>query len=267
MMTQLNSFGITDVGCQRSANEDQYLLSELNQAIVANTNHKSDSDSLVTDQTILMAVADGLGGREGGGIASELAVDSLGCFAQQHELDIRRESASELLEILCRGIESAAQTINLLSAVHSTKHLMATTLTAALIRYPDLMVAHVGDSRCYLYRNGRLKRLTHDHTVAELYSSQGQLDSQTASQSPMRHVLWNCLGGLEATFQVEKLHHRLNPNDWVLLCTDGLGRHVSDSEIEQIIGNNPSPRTVCKQLKEIAINRGGNDNLTIVACN
>ncbi|MFK7767276.1 MAG: PP2C family serine/threonine-protein phosphatase [Mariniblastus sp.] len=268
MNTQLHCYGVTDIGCRRKQNEDQYLLSGLNHPIVANANHeRSDSSSLVTNQTMLMAVADGLGGRKGGAIASELAVDSLGCFAQKNETNFRKTQSKNLQNLIRNGFETAGQTIRRLSDDHPTRNRMATTLTAALVRYPDLVVGHVGDSRCYLFRNNRLLRLTCDHTVAELYRERGELSNDEFENSPMHHVLWNCIGGDEKMFKVETSTTKLEVNDWILLCTDGLIRHVSDSDISVQIASSQSPQQLCKSLRALAIERGGNDNITIVACN
>ena len=273
MITQLNSFGITDIGCRRAENEDQYLLSELHQPIVADPSNRTDCGSLVAEDAALLAVADGLGGHNGGAIASEIAVDTLGCFAQENEQEILHSGASwKLANLLRKGILNAASKIESLATSNANKHSMSTTLTSVLIRYPDLAVGHVGDSRCYLFRDGNLQRLTKDHTVAQLYHDKDKSNGRQSSSdskvtaSPMSHMLWNSLGGRSST-DVESHILTLKPNDWIILATDGLYRHISDSEIEESISQADCPRQLCTDLKQLALERGGKDNITVVACN
>lgn len=269
MIAQINGFGVTDIGCRRPENEDQYLLSSLIEPVIAARDLDRDSDSLVSNRLALLAVADGVGGNQGGAIASELAVEALGCFAQENELIIRHsEEAWELANLVRKGILEAEKVIDSLASSHLSKFGMGTTLTAALIRYPELVIGHVGDSRCYLFREGKLTRLTKDHTMAELYRETGELTEQQAENSPMNNVLWNCLGtAKDLRTEVETHVVNLEPDDWILLATDGLTAHVSDEEIQSELAQAECPRALGNKLKGLAIERGGKDNITIIACN
>ena len=269
MIAQINGFGLTDIGCRRPENEDQYLLSSLVKPVIAARDLDCDSDSLVSNRLALLAVADGVGGNQGGAIASELAVEALGCFAQENELVIRHSGEDwELANLVRKGILKADEVIGSIASRHWSKFGMGTTLTAALIRYPELIIGHVGDSRCYLCRQGKLAQLTTDHTIAELYRETGELTREESVTSPMSNVLWNCLGASnDMSIEVETHVATLEPNDWLLLATDGLTAHVSDEEIQAEITKAQNPRGLCDQLKRMAIDRGGKDNITIIACN
>ena len=138
---------------------------------------------------------------------------------------------------------------------------MGTTLTMALVLWPTLYVAHVGDSRCYLLRSGTLTRLTTDHTLAQQIADQGI--APLGPDSGLHHLLWNSLGGSEtAKPQTTKL--RLEPSDVVLLCSDGLTLHLSEDEIARTVATSERAAALCSKLVERAKAAGGLDNVTVV---
>lgn len=268
IIAEINGFGVTDIGCCRSENEDQYLMSGFVEPKMAEHDLDRDSHTLVSNRLALLAVADGVGGHQAGSTASATAVEALGRYAQENELVFRHSEAIwELANLVRNGILEADVAINALASSDLSRYGMGTTLTAALVRYPNLVVGHVGDSRCYLYRAGKLTRLTTDHTMAELYRELGELTGEEAESSPMNNVLWNCLGtNKHLSTEIETHIVDLEPDDWILLATDGLTAHVSEQEIQSEIAKAKCPRVLGNNLKCLAIDRGGKDNVTIIAC-
>jgi protein phosphatase len=141
---------------------------------------------------------------------------------------------------------------------------MGTTLTMAYLIWPRMYLVHVGDSRCYLFRDGTLRQLTRDHTVAEMCAEQGEMEAEEAESSRLSNVLWNFVGGDSDDLSPEVHRAELRRNDSLLLCTDGLTKCVEDAQIaERLAGGEPSD-VVCQQLVSDAINEGAPDNTTVV---
>jgi protein phosphatase len=141
---------------------------------------------------------------------------------------------------------------------------LATTFTMACVTWPDLVVAHVGDSRCYLARDGALERLTADHTLAQRLVDDGQLAAEDIERSPYRHMLLNAVGGSSDELDVELHRARLRPGDQLLLCTDGLSRYVPDEELAQRLAEMRPVGATADALVACANARGGSDNVTVV---
>jgi serine/threonine protein phosphatase PrpC len=140
---------------------------------------------------------------------------------------------------------------------------MATTLTLGIAVWPWLYVVQLGDSRCYYYWNGKLHQVTRDQTVAQDLVDQGIMPRERLQASPYRHVLSSAVGGQEAMPEVSRV--RIDRFGSVLLfCTDGLTKHVSDEEIAQHIADHGGSEDVCQALLDLALERGGTDNITIV---
>jgi protein phosphatase len=141
---------------------------------------------------------------------------------------------------------------------------MGTTLTAVLTAGLDALVAHVGDSRAYLFRGGALEQLTRDHTVAQRLMDTGALPSVASATGFMRHVLTNCLGGGSHDVKVETYPLRLADGDRLLLCTDGLTDMLGAEEIRDVLAQHPDPQEACGALVDRALDHGGKDNVTVV---
>jgi protein phosphatase len=140
---------------------------------------------------------------------------------------------------------------------------MATTLTLGIVVWPWLYVVQLGDSRCYYYWNGQIHQVTRDQTVAQELVDQGIMPRERLSESPYRHVLSSAVGGQEAVPEVSRV--RIDRLGSVLLfCSDGLTKHVSDAEICQHIATHAKAEDVCHSLLDLALERGGTDNITIV---
>ncbi len=141
---------------------------------------------------------------------------------------------------------------------------MGTTLTVCYVTGPELFVIHAGDSRAYLSRDGELRRLTRDHTLAQTMIDAGVAEEGSPEERKRQHILTNCIGGPDLGLEVNVDHHRLRSGDQLLLCTDGLTKHLEDPEIAEVLGRHPGPEDACRALVNLALERGGKDNVTVV---
>jgi len=231
----------TDVGRRRSSNEDSFALAP---------------------QLGLYLVADGMGGHTAGQLASRLA--TRGCVACLRELTQSRASLTEKLRAC---VESANREIYDTAQAKPELTGMGTTLVALLAGAGRIALAHVGDSRAYLIRQGQIRRLTDDHSlVAELVRRQ-EISEESARGHPHRHVLTRALGVRRAV-QPDLAELEIAAGDAFVLCTDGLTTHVRDEEIAKAVVGGVDPAEAAGALVALANTRGGEDNVTvaIVCC-
>jgi protein phosphatase len=222
----------SDTGRQRNANEDAFLANPP-----------------------VFAVADGMGGAQAGEVASRLAAES---FA-----DVRR--ADESPEAYLRTIAKTANArIHRLAQTDSSRSGMGTTLTAALVEEDEVGLAHVGDSRAYLLRDGRLKLLTSDHSLVEELRRSGRLTDEQAEDHPQRSIITRALGP-EREVEVDTMTYRARPGDVYLLCSDGLTTMLREERIEAVLSEAPSLDEAVERLVGEANDAGGRDNITVVA--
>lgn len=227
-----DSTGRTDAGRRRRRNEDAYVLAPP-----------------------LFAVADGMGGAQAGEVAARLATAA---FHEYHEAD---ELAGE--ERVAAIIKEANRRIYDRARVDTEVSGMGTTVTAALVEENRIVIGHVGDSRAYRLRAGRLEQLTDDHSlVADLVRS-GRISPEEADTHPQRSVITRALG-TDAEVDVDSRAVDAEPGDVYLLCSDGLTTMVTDEEILEIIGRAKSLEQAGKDLVKAANRRGGEDNVTVV---
>ena len=140
---------------------------------------------------------------------------------------------------------------------------MATTLSLAIVVWPWLYVLQVGDSRCYFYQNGALQQVTRDQTIGQNLVDEGVLKKEQLRASPLNHVLASAIGASEAMPEVSRVDVRQR-GSVILVCTDGLTKHVPDAEIATYLGAMTSSEQVCHDLLSLALDRGGSDNITLV---
>ncbi len=140
---------------------------------------------------------------------------------------------------------------------------MGTTLTMAWVVWPSVYLIHVGDSRAYLFRDGRLKLWSHDQTLAQALADNGAIAANEIETSRFRHVLTSALG-CRTNMEPQYGRDELMPNDKLLICTDGLTEHLSDDEIAEILAQEGSTETACNRMIEAAKKAGGKDNITVV---
>jgi len=222
----------SDTGRQRTANEDSFYA-----------------------RAPVFAVADGMGGAQAGEVASRIAADSFG----------PAERKGESPEAYLRAIaEVANERIHSVAQSDSSRSGMGTTLTSAMVEGDEVSLAHVGDSRAYLWRDGRLRMLTSDHSLVEELRRQGRISDEQAQDHPQRSIITRALGP-EAEVEVDTFSFSARPGDLVVLCSDGLTTMIKDDEIAAIIGRSESLDEAVRALVEAANERGGRDNITVVA--
>jgi PPM family protein phosphatase len=269
--TSLEACGLTDVGHVRHTNEDAYLIATLQRSIVVHDASPAGRGWFPGEEAgTLLVVADGMGGQGGGDVASRVAVSTVSSYllnwmpwgvapAGQGRRDAG--SLPGVRDQLSSAVVAGDQTVRSTGAKSGAPR-MGTTLTMALVLGNMLYVAHVGDSRCYVLRAGQLRRLTTDHTMAQRVAEASH--EPLAPDSQLHHILWNALGATEDAPQPEIVKQTLEPSDVILICSDGLTKHVTDAEIAAVLAN-PAPLAErCRILVQRANAAGGTDNTTVV---
>ncbi|HET7841550.1 MAG TPA: protein phosphatase 2C domain-containing protein [Terriglobia bacterium] len=205
----------------------------------------------------LFVLADGVGGQERGEVASRVAVESL-------LAGFRSAPAGEMLSTLLPRLVQAANTrvVEEGLAARSRGPAMATTLVTCALRFDRAVVAHVGDSRCYLIRRGEATVLTRDHTVASEQVRLGVLSRQEAAEAPTRHLLSRSLGQ-ELFVSAEVSDHTLLPGDVLVLCSDGLHGALDSREIARIAAHHRSLEKAAQELVALANQKDGSDNISV----
>jgi len=217
-------------------------------------------------QATVLAVADGLGGHASGELAGRIAVDSLLKHLAETMAwpSIDDHDTAPVLEELGRAYETCQAAIFQHTAEQPETAGMGTTLTTVCIVGRYALLAHAGDSRCYLYREGELRRLTTDHTVAQRLVERGELDPEEAERSRWNHVLWKVLGGSPELVEPDLSVVEVFPADILLLCTDGITKHLDDERLAEMLAAGRSAASICRGLIEAANAAGGSDNVTAV---
>ncbi|UOF89203.1 Stp1/IreP family PP2C-type Ser/Thr phosphatase [Fodinisporobacter ferrooxydans] len=208
-----------------------------------------------------IVVADGMGGHNAGEVASKMAVDAVMEYMEKTRAENPEKPLSEWL---LQSFEYANRTIFQHAASHPEQAGMGTTLIMTLFETDKFWIGHIGDSRGYLLHDGKLKQITQDHSLVQELVRNGQLSEEEAEHHPQRHILTRALGTDEQV-QAEIQEGRWNTEDILVLCSDGLTIHVSAAEIETILYAEGSLDEKVDTLLELALTRGGHDNITIVA--
>ncbi|MBN2192355.1 MAG: serine/threonine-protein phosphatase [Polyangiaceae bacterium] len=219
-------------------------------------------------QARLLAVADGMGGYEGGEVASTVAIESLAAFVLEIVPWFVASSAAlrgHLEHTLEVGVRGSDEAVFRTAIELDLDERMGTTLTAAYITWPDVYIVHVGDSRAYLLRDRQLLRLTRDHTVAEELLAAHALDAEQAARSQLRHVLVNTVGGQrDKEMTVDVAVVELREGDTLVLCTDGVVAHVREEELPDLVVDAHSAEAAARNVLDIVEARGAIDNVTVV---
>jgi protein phosphatase len=241
--------GATDPGCVRRNNEDAFA---------------------VEPDLGLLVVADGMGGHNSGEVASGIAVDTIVEFGRKMlggSKSILPEGGAAGLTPRGRQLEYFVKTANTMiyekGRAFPKDAGMGTTVVAALLDAKSVTVAHVGDSRLYLWRRGELAQLTEDHSLVGEQVRRGQITAEEAARSNLQNILTRALGA-EGGVEVDVAEHPLLPGDVILLATDGLSKMVSDAEVARVIAEGGEPQKVVDVLIEKARAAGGVDNVTVV---
>lgn len=263
--------GRTHPGLVRPNNEDHYaVVDRYRVRELVCSSLPAEMFETTEEHAYVMAVADGMGGRKFGELASLLAL--------RIGWELGGEEIKWSMKVNSREVEDMKQKAEVFfRLVHEALHAeirenprlvgMGTTLTACYSIGPNLFVMHVGDSRAYHFSQGSLHQVTRDHNLGQLLIDAGEAQPDSPVVKRMHHVLTNVLGGPERSIHVEVHHESLADGDRVLLCTDGLTDMVTDDEIAQVLRDVPDPDTACRTLVDLALKNGGKDNVTVVIGN
>lgn len=260
-------FGISDVGKKRSQNEDHFLVASLGKTMAlrfTNLENVRALEDLRAAEAHFLVVADGVGGVSGGRLASGTAVDALTQYIG-HAMDCYYNFDVDLEQDFIDALEGAVRKAHERVVAEYASHGgqgPATTLTMVTLIWPRAYVIHVGDSRGYFLRGGRLKQFTRDQTMGEALVDAGALTEEQARQGGLDQVLASAIGGSEMAPSIGLLDLRLE--DWLLLCTDGITKHVADADIARILERSASAKAAGTALLQAALDGGGSDNITVI---
>ena len=248
---QIKSSGMTDVGLQREGNEDSFY---------------------VQDAFGLYMVADGMGGHLAGEVASRVAVEMINkSFRKwtEHQtppdeiFGFPDHSLSREGNYLLGSIRLANRVIYEMASEYEQYNGMGTTIVSLLVASGFIVAANVGDSRMYLVRDDRIERMSKDHTIVAEHVEMGVMTDEEATRSPLRHILTRNLGSSEnvdaEVFEIEPASE-----DRFILCSDGLTDLATDEEILKASLGERDPQGLCRRLIDLALERGGHDNTTVV---
>jgi len=264
----VDAWGLTHPGLVRKDNQDHFFLGSLTRGtrVERTSLPREDLESVAVERLASFAmVADGVGSAGGGEHAARAAIHAL-VEAVSHSFHdaYRREDTDP--DVFSRLLEGAAlechESLLGLAEHNSDKKRFATTLTLFLGLWPHAYLLQVGDSRCYMLRGGELTQISRDQTMAQELVDQGVLTRTQAHSTRWAHVLSSAIGGQQAAPLVTRI-----TRDWgnvVLLCSDGLTKHVSDDRIRERLLNLTSARLACEALLQDALDDGGSDNISMV---
>jgi protein phosphatase len=243
--------GETNVGMKRNHNEDNFAILE---------------------EDKLFIVADGMGGHASGEVASQMAIDTLREFFRATSQDpeatwpYKMDKARSYEENrLITGIKLANLRIFESAQRDSKQRGMGTTIVGILVIDEGVLVGHVGDSRVYRFRDGKLEQLTEDHSLLNDYIKMKRLSEEEIANFPHKNVIVRALG-MKDTVKVDTILDSPKPGDLYLLCSDGLSGPVSDEEITEVLASTKELSAACSKLIERANANGGPDNVTAVLC-
>lgn len=252
-------YGRTDRGIQREANEDAFLVADLDRGPLDTTDRPVEVGA---ERPLLFAVSDGMGGARAGEIASRLSIEALLRAARDDHAD---GSPRDPERALRRDVERANRAVFERSTNDAACHGMGTTMTALLVRETACYIAHVGDSRAYLLHGGALRQLTRDHSLRNFVVDHGLMSSEQADRHVNRHVILEALG-VKPDVSVDTGTLSLAGGDVVLLCSDGLYSTMDDDELATRLGAGDDLASIGDELIAEANRRGGPDNITVVIC-
>ena len=249
---EVRASGLSDVGLQREGNEDAFA---------------------VQSSLGLYIVADGMGGHLAGEVASRVAVEIITKgFERWMETDTPEDelfgypdaSLSKVGNYLLSSIRLANRVIYEMATEYEQYNGMGTTIVALLVKPGLIIAANVGDSRMYMVRDGRIERMSKDHTIVSEHIEMGVMTEEEAVRSPLRHILTRNLGSAEHV-DAEVFEIVPSGRDRFILCTDGLTDLANDKEILKVAQKEHDPELLCRSLIDLALERGGHDNTTVVS--
>jgi protein phosphatase len=258
---------LSHAGKVRSNNEDHYLAVRFERTAQTLLTNLSEAPAEYLERGYGLVVADGVGGSAAGEVASSTAVRVLLQLALETpdwimSFDAKRAGeVLERMEVRFRKVKDAfVQRAEAEPALAG----MGTTMTLACTAGINLIIAHIGDSRAYLFRRGELHQLTRDQTVAQTLADAGAIRPEEVATHPRRHILTGAITTRRSEASTELHHLELADGDQLLLCTDGLTDMTTDAAITGALGRSGSPEEGCQALVDLALEGGGKDNVTVV---
>jgi protein phosphatase len=264
----IDVFGVSHAGKVRSENQDCFLIASLHKTMqVHQTSLPEEALGELTSPSrgYVFLVADGVGGVPGGRDASHTALNAIVDYvlrAMDLYVQLDPDVEPEFLAELQRSVEQSHEVVRQAGDADDERLGMATTLTMVCIRWPRGYLVHVGDSRCYRLRAGHLELLTKDQTVAQAMVDAGALSPDQAERSGLKHVLYSAIGATRAEPMTTIADLRWD--DVMLLCTDGITKHISDDEIRIALAESTAAEATARELVQLALDRGGSDNTTVI---
>ncbi len=254
-------YGHTDVGLVREHNEDNFIVANLDTELRGQP-EGDIQEGLLGKRGLLLGVCDGMGGAAAGEVASQMAVDTL------HEVleeATPGESRDDFARLLVHSVEESGSRIFSAAKMDRTRRGMGTTSTVATLRDKVLFVGQVGDSRCYVLRNGELSLITKDQSLVNQLIEAGQLTEEEAEAFEHSNIILQALGTTEEV-TVDLTFLELRRGDRILLCSDGLSGLVHASAIGEVMRESESIKDACHALIQMANSAGGHDNITCIIC-
>ena len=271
---QIDFGALSDIGKVRDNNEDAFLVFRMGRYWRKMLSNLSDNILPESHEECgyTMAVADGMGGLAAGEVASSMALATvvnlvLSSVKWALSLDHPERRDQEIQESINRAVDylsKADKAISRKGEENSALQGMGTTLTAAYSFGDDLFLFHVGDSRAYLHRSGKLTQLTRDHTIAQALADMGDIKQEEVSSHKFKHVLTRAIGRNGGKLDVEIHQIKLLDGDQILLCSDGLTDMITDRQISDTLSQPGSSNEKCKALVDLALLNGGKDNVTVL---
>jgi len=246
---QLRCAGMTDVGRDRDHNEDDFYLSQGDEA--------------------LCVVADGMGGHQSGEVASAMAIKSMVQYyresmdASADETSVNGEEVDVIRRRLVQAIQAANSAVFEAASENEIYHGMGTTIVSGYFTGDGVYIAHIGDSRAYRLRDGEFEQQTRDHSLANEYVRMGILSDEDLEFFPYKNVITRACG-LSEQVEVACSYQTVEPGDVYLLCTDGLTDMVPNDEVKAILESGEPVDEICQTLVARANENGGEDNVTVV---
>ena len=238
---------ITDVGKVRTIDEDSILVADLSFGI------NSESEKF-----LLLAVADGMGGHAKGEEASKIALNTL-----TKTIIPELFGDTSFTELLENGIKNANQEILDYTTKNPESSGMGTTTVCALVKGNDIHLVNVGDSRAYVISNDEIRRVTKDHSYVQALIDEGKITEEEAREHPQKNVITKAVGIMESV-EPDTMKLTLDNDESLLLCCDGVIAHLNDEDIHKIICNASNPQNACQQIVDLANERGGTDNISLI---
>ncbi len=265
---EMDVYGLTHPGKVRKENQDHFLICSLRKEVAIHHTSLTEVGQLPSGAqrvALLMMVADGVGGGAKGEAASRLAVAAVTQYVTRSMRSYYASETADDQEFLLALEEAAGQShaeVLRRAGENPEYRGMATTLTLWLSSWPRAFLLQVGDSRCYLLRQGELTQITRDQTMAQELIDLGVLTRADAPRTAFASTLSSSIGGRQTAPVVTRID--LDWGNVALLCSDGLTRHVSDEAIGNRLRSMTSSRQVCEDLLKDALDGGGEDNITVI---